>query len=404
MINKFIEHVLTESGDFVLVVNTDGEIISTGQTLRRFLGMNAEGNIELSGDEPVELYLPKSDGSGVEIEFSVCALDEINLLTAKDDTCEKLLKIEKEDCARKERKYHILLDGSSDPIFSFYPDGTYMYVNNIFAATLNTSKENIIGKKIWDFFPGEEGDKRFATVKHVCETGKPRDIEVCVTKPDGNVYFLTTATPVKTDDGRVDFVICISKNITELKKAREDIEKMAFYDGLLNIPNKRYFNDYFEKEWKRASRENIPISILMADIDNFKMFNDAKGHIKGDVCLVEIAKIISGLLERPGDFVARFGGEEFICVLPNTNSAGAVEVAEAIRDAVESMGITSKVGGRNYPLTISIGVNTAVPSFESDSLDSMRNFINNADKAVYTAKANGRNMVVSYKAKNDQPF
>jgi len=116
-----------------------------------------------------------------------------------------------------EEKYRILLDESSDPTFSFYPNGQYRYVNRAFAITVGKKPEEIIGKKIRDIFPKEEADKRFANVKWVCENGKSKTTEVCVPRPDGDRYFLTTANPVLDDQGRVISVIASSKDITGLK-------------------------------------------------------------------------------------------------------------------------------------------------------------------------------------------
>jgi PAS domain S-box-containing protein len=130
-------------------------------------------------------------------------------------------KLAMEALRDSEEKYRILLEESSDPIFSFYPDGQYRYVNRAFANTVGKKPEDIIGRKIWDVFSKEEADKRFANIKWVCENGKGREIEVRVPRPDGDHYFLTTANPVFDDQGRVISVISISKNITERKKAEE---------------------------------------------------------------------------------------------------------------------------------------------------------------------------------------
>lgn len=140
-------------------------------------------------------------------------------------------KLAMEALRDSEEKYRILLEESSEPIFSFYPDGQYRYVNRAFANTVGKKPEDIIGKKIWDVFLKEEADKRFANVKWVCENGESKEIEVCVPRPDGDRYFITMANPVLDDQGRVISVICISKDITgrkqaeiELRQAKEQAE------------------------------------------------------------------------------------------------------------------------------------------------------------------------------------
>ena len=122
-----------------------------------------------------------------------------------------------------EEKYRILLDESSDPFFSFYPDGKYRYVNQAFAEGVGKTVDEIVGQSIWDIFPGEEGDKRFSVVKHVFATGKPKTIEVRVPRPKGDQYYITSVKAVKDNHGKVISVICSSKNITDRKKAEAEI-------------------------------------------------------------------------------------------------------------------------------------------------------------------------------------
>ena len=132
-----------------------------------------------------------------------------------------------------EEKFRILLDESSDPIFSFYPDGTYRYVNQAFAEGVSKSVDEIVGHSIWDIFPGEEGDKRFSVVKHVFATGKPKTIEVRVPRPEGDQYYITSVKAVKDNHGKVISVICSSKNITDRKKTevmlRENEERFKYF-------------------------------------------------------------------------------------------------------------------------------------------------------------------------------
>jgi len=124
-----------------------------------------------------------------------------------------------------EDKYRILLDESSDPTFAFHPDGTYRFVNQAFAEGVGKSVDEIVGHRIWDVFPGEEGDKRFAVVKHVFATGKSKTIEVRVPRSEGDQYYITTAKAIKDNHGKVISVICSSKNITDRKQAEEALHK-----------------------------------------------------------------------------------------------------------------------------------------------------------------------------------
>lgn len=137
---------------------------------------------------------------------------------------EKLIN-EVEKLRNSERHYRILMDESMDPTFSFYPDGTYRYVNNAFARGVGKTLDEIIGRKIWDVFEKDEADKRFATVKKVFAEGKTEEIEVRVPLPSGDTYYLTTAKPILDESGAVETVICTSKNITKRKLAEIALEK-----------------------------------------------------------------------------------------------------------------------------------------------------------------------------------
>ncbi|MDR1868550.1 MAG: diguanylate cyclase [Treponema sp.] len=166
------------------------------------------------------------------------------------------------------------------------------------------------------------------------------------------------------------------------------IERLSMIDQLTNIPNRRSFDERLRLEWKLASREQTQISLLMMDIDNFKVVNDTYGHLQGDIVLQTVARIFPASFKRPSDFAARWGGEEFIVLLPNTPLEGALDVAEKIRKDIEGIEILY-TDGSYIKITVSIGVCTQVPTIDS-SLDA---FLSNVDKALYKAKNEGRNRV-----------
>jgi len=165
------------------------------------------------------------------------------------------------------------------------------------------------------------------------------------------------------------------------------IEELGLIDHLTGIPNRRGFDNRVHLEWLRAIREKSCFSLAIIDIDFFKVYNDEYGHEQGDVLLCTLARKITSMLKRPGDFLARWGGEEFVIVLPNTNRKGAIAHAEEIRKSVQEMEVP------NLPsATISIGVASTHPSANS----SISDFFNMADKALYQAKNTGRNKVCFY--------
>jgi diguanylate cyclase (GGDEF)-like protein len=175
-----------------------------------------------------------------------------------------------------------------------------------------------------------------------------------------------------------------------------ELAKFGMRDQLTGIPNRRSFDNRLHLEWKRAIRGKKSISTLLLDVDKFKNYNDAFGHQQGDVALQSVAKILSQSIKRAIDFAARWGGEEFIVLLPDTDASGALQVAEKIRLKIETMHIPCE-DEKAAKVTVSIGVAVQMPTH--DGL--MDNFISEADEALYKAKETGRNRIVLYEnAKN----
>ena len=222
-----------------------------------------------------------------------------------------------------EEKYRILLDESSDPIFMFYADGTYRYVNRAFADGVGKKVDEIIGKKIWDVFPKDEADKRFAVVKWVFENGQVRVIEVRVPRADGDRYYITTAKPILNENNDVSSVICISKEITERKRMEDELRYISTHDSLTGLYNRHFF----QTEMERIQGGRLfPVSIVMADLDNLKVINDSHGHKTGDAIIVKAADLLK-MSFRSEDIIARIGGDEFGILLTET---GVAEMSDII--------------------------------------------------------------------------
>ena len=166
------------------------------------------------------------------------------------------------------------------------------------------------------------------------------------------------------------------------------VEQLSMTDQLTNMPNRRSFDERLQLEWNRAIRDKTPISILFIDLDNFKNYNDTYGHQQGDVALQTAAKIFSRELKRSVDYVVRWGGEEFVVLLTNTDSNKALSIAEWLRTSIEKANILLS-DGQITKITVSVGVNTEIPNPHN----TVEGFINHADEALYTAKKIGRNRV-----------
>lgn len=194
----------------------------------------------------------------------------------------------------------------------------------------------------------------------------------------GGVDFITKPINAKTTRNRV------RAHLT-LKYQADMLRQLAWIDGLTGIPNKRQIDARSEQEFRRCKREELPLAVAVVDIDYFKAFNDTYGHLAGDDCLRSVAQAIQASMQRPGDFAGRMGGEEFICLFPDTTLQDAMELLQRIDAAIRALHLPH-VSGIDGQVTVSIGVVSAVP--RSDG--TMAAFVEQADKALYQAKQQGR--------------
>lgn len=189
---------------------------------------------------------------------------------------------------------------------------------------------------------------------------------------------------------RMKVELDLSQTRDELTKANERLAQLASYDGLTGLANRRAFDETLERDFAESCRSGQPLSLVMIDVDHFKQYNDLHGHPRGDWCLQQVARAIESAARRPLDFVARYGGEEMVMVLPNTDAAGALVVAEMARSTVQAMQILHST---QPPRDVSISLGVASRTFDN-ALPNMQALIQRADEALYQAKAAGRNQVV----------
>jgi diguanylate cyclase (GGDEF)-like protein/PAS domain S-box-containing protein len=217
-----------------------------------------------------------------------------------------------------------------------------------------------------------------------------------LTKDNGYVWIRDVVHVVRDAQGGVEALIGFMFDITERKKTEEkllalqkELEALSFKDGLTNIANRRRFNSAIELEWESARKAGTPLSVLMLDIDFFKQYNDLYGHIQGDECLVNIAQTLSLALENPRDLAARFGGEEFIVLLPGADATAAFKVAERCQRLIQKQAIAHAQSPHGQRVTLSIGAGTATPADYATPSE----FIEAVDRQLYAAKKNGRNRI-----------
>jgi diguanylate cyclase (GGDEF)-like protein/PAS domain S-box-containing protein len=216
---------------------------------------------------------------------------------------------------------------------------------------------------------------------------------------DGDyVWIRDVVHVVRKPDGSVDSLVGFMFDISERKKAEDkivrlqkELEALSYQDSLTSLANRRMFDTIFEVEWAKARALGHPLSLVLVDVDFFKRYNDQYGHAQGDACLRRVASVLDAAASRTRDLCARFGGEEFVLVLPETNAAAALNVAERCRKLLAREAIPHASSDAGDTVTISIGVGTIVPGAH----DEAGGFFELVDRRLYQAKAGGRDRIDS---------
>lgn len=231
------------------------------------------------------------------------------------------------------------------------------------------------------------------------QAGTDHEADYRALTKDGDYIWIRDVVHVVRDEaGSVEALVGFMFDISERKKneaklvhLQKELEELSYKDGLTGVANRRMFDKVFDSEWANARRNHKPLSLIMLDIDYFKQYNDQYGHIQGDDCLRAVARTLSEAVHRPRDFVGRFGGEEFVLVLPETDEVSAKQIAEKCRLLIQQQQIPHESSDVSDVLTISLGVGTTTPGM----VDDKKSFVEAVDQCLYKAKANGRDCLVS---------
>ncbi|PTQ71696.1 sensor domain-containing diguanylate cyclase [Pseudomonas sp. GV071] len=233
------------------------------------------------------------------------------------------------------------------------------------------------------------------------QAGTDHEADYRALTKDGDYVWIRDVVHVVRKGEEVEALIGFMFDISERKQTEEkllalqkELEELSFKDGLTGVANRRMFDSIIEVEWSNAQRNHQPLSVVLLDIDYFKQYNDHYGHLGGDDCLKRVGQVLSRAATRSRDFVARFGGEEFVLVLPETDRAAAMTVAERCRQLLLDEHIEHQQSQVGPHLTISLGVGTLIPTAHSQPSA----FIAEVDKLLYKAKQKGRNRVEQNKA------
>jgi diguanylate cyclase (GGDEF)-like protein/PAS domain S-box-containing protein len=280
-------------------------------------------------------------------------------------------------------------------------DGRFIAVNASCAKLLGRRRESILGRPIDALFPSAGGRLREEVVRF--DAGQPE----CMREFSyGKRVFECTIKPVMGTVDGVGAVIVALADITARKRAERSLRRQnlhwrfhARHDYLTGLLNRRCVDEVFEAELRRSQRTGAPLSLLLIDVDFFKKYNDWAGHIAGDACLRVISRVLLEHIQRDEDIIGRYGGEEFIVILPGSGIDGASALARTLIDAVHGLAI-EHAGSSFGRVTLSIGVATldkAVGDWSAWA-ERGRGLLSRADLALYAAKDSGRNMLRIYPA------
>ncbi|MBF0200885.1 MAG: diguanylate cyclase [Desulfamplus sp.] len=287
-------------------------------------------------------------------------------------------------------------------IYKVNTEGRFTMANPEMAWMLGYESASSLMEQMKDIasemFASDESAEKFFF--QLFEAEQVRAFRCELKRKNGNDFWASSyAKLIQDQDGRTQgfygFVMDITRTVrmeNKLQQANHELLRIATLDGLTQIANRRKFDEYLTKEWKRSLRERHTISLILCDIDYFKPYNDNYGHQAGDDTLRRVAACIEENSRRPADLAARYGGEEFVVVLPNTEQEGALKVAENLRIAVHKLEIPHEFSMADEYITISSGVSSIIP----ESSDSPQKLIEQADNALYQAKAHGRNQCYLY--------
>jgi diguanylate cyclase (GGDEF)-like protein/PAS domain S-box-containing protein len=293
--------------------------------------------------------------------------------------------------------HRLVTENSRDVIIVADFDGKRSYVSSAVQSMFGWNPEEATAHTALQLVHPEDLYKAEAARRELQSGSEDALVECRIRKANGEYLWVEAALRLIRDPstGLPSGILHIDRDISErkrseqrLREAYRAVEAMSLTDVLTGLANRRHFDRYLATEWRRSMRDNKPLSLLMLDVDLFKAYNDTYGHQQGDSCLKQIAEACMDVVSRAGDLVARFGGEEFVVVLPNTESEGALQVANEICESLRSRRLPH-TGSPFGIITISIGCATLVPQAGMHVPD----LIAMADRALYTAKHNGRNQV-----------
>ena len=397
------EKLMDRSGDGMIVLDSRNYIIDINESAAKLLNLTVASLLgkKLADYLPDAKFLSKEaleEELSTELEIEAPTPRFFDVLVTPlfegQKTIIGSLVVLRDITKRRQNELRLLLlnqtvEQSPNSVVITDLDGNITYVNSAFTAITGYSAKEVLGKKTSILKSGYMSKEVYENLWQTILSGKTWEGELNNMKKGGELFWENTRiAPLLNQDGEISNFVAIKVDITERKRAQDELERMAITDPLTGLFNRRYFFEVAQKEFLKSIRYNRPLSVVLFDIDMFKSINDTYGHLAGDQILAQIGVLLTQK-ERETDLSARYGGEEFVLLLPETDCEGARNTAERLRSLLE----TSPIYYENHKIqfTASFGVAGIGNRDYPETFDYL---ILQADKALYEAKRISRNTVI----------
>jgi diguanylate cyclase (GGDEF)-like protein len=328
----------------------------------------------------------KSTKNMHSLEEELFTLRQLNQQLQKEINSHKLLEAKLSSFQTQMRSF---LEAMSDVMLIVNISDSQLKNIEILPTRLQSiydGSANFIDETVNNFLGNNRNQEWLEKVRQALDENRTLYFDYMLSFDDSNVWFTAYIYPISENS-----VIWVGRDINERKQAelqeKSQLERLANIDELTQIANRRNFNNYLSQQWHQMKKLQVPIALILLDVDYFKRYNDTYGHQTGDTCLTKIAHAIKQVGQRQNDLVARYGGEEFAVILPNTNSKGALQIVQKIYKQIKKLQIPHSSSDLADIVTVSLGIAITTPQINT----SHEELINKADRALYQAKEKGRN-------------
>jgi diguanylate cyclase (GGDEF)-like protein/PAS domain S-box-containing protein len=359
-------------------------------TQRHLDGIPSFVNVALAVDDIYAAWWRKAAAIGAVMILLVGGMTVLLVRLHRELARRRVLE---EAAHTSEATFRLITENSSDIVSRLDAHGRRLYVSPAAERVLGRPAAELLGRSALDDVAPEDLPVVQQAMGRLAAGEREVRVEYRALRKNGTVVWLEASARATLDPrtGQPDGVVAVARDVTERKALEGKLAVLARTDGLTGLANRRAFDEALTVEWRRARRDEAPLSLLLLDVDRFKLFNDTYGHPAGDDCLRTVAKAVAAAVHRPADLVARYGGEEIAILLPGVSPEGAAAVAERVRAAIEAIGLAHAANMPSGLVTASIGAATALPAIEPDL--AAEALVAAADAALYSAKHSGRNRV-----------